>query len=61
MDNLSLAEWTAAADSLRGRRQVTDLHLVNLVSANDCALATFDAGIVDALRPGERHLVDLWG
>lgn len=40
--------------------EVMDLHLANFAAANDCILATFDAGIVQMLRPSERQLVDIW-
>ncbi|MEJ1087557.1 TA system VapC family ribonuclease toxin [Microbacterium sp. Mu-80] len=59
-DDASPVTWTVAGDDLRGRRQVTDLQLVNIAASSDRVLATFDAGIVRALRPNERHLVEIW-
>lgn len=59
-DDVSPATWNVAAGSIRGRRQVTDLQLVNIAAVNDCVLATFDAGILQTLRPAERHLVEIW-
>ena len=60
-DGVSPAQWPVAGVSLHGRRQVTDLQLVNLAAVNDCVLATLDAGIARSLRPHERHLVEVWG
>lgn len=45
---------------LMERRQVTDLHLVNLVAAHGGRLATFDVGLRDALTPADQHWVDVW-
>lgn len=45
---------------LAGRRQVTDLHLVNLAARHGFRLATFDAGLAPSLAPADRHLIDLW-
>jgi len=59
-DGTSPATWAVASDSLRGRRQVTDLQLVNVAADNDAVLATFDAGLLRALRPQEKHLVEVW-
>jgi toxin-antitoxin system PIN domain toxin len=59
-DYLSPTDWAIAAGSLRGRRQVTDLQLVNLAGANDCVLATFDARIPEMLLPQNRALVEVW-
>jgi len=46
---------------LMGRRQVTDLQLVNLAAAHDTRLATFDAGIRSGLVPEDRRWVQVWG
>lgn len=59
-DDVSPAMWHVAQGNPRGRRQVTDLQLVNIAAANDCMLATFDEGILHVLRPSERHLVEIW-
>ena len=59
-DHHEQAQWAVVTDSLRGRRQVTDLQLVNVAADNDAVLATFDAGILQALRPQEKHLVEVW-
>lgn len=45
---------------LMGRRQVTDLQLVNLAAAHGTRLVTFDAGIRESLVPADRHLVVVW-
>jgi len=45
---------------LTGRRQVTDLHLVDLAARHGHRLATFDTGLVSSLAPADRHHVDLW-
>lgn len=59
-DDLSPMTWTVADGVLLGRRQVTDLHLVNLAASNDCVLGTFDAGLQRSLSPSQRWLVDVW-
>ncbi|WP_300265103.1 TA system VapC family ribonuclease toxin [Microbacterium sp.] len=59
-DDVSPAEWGAGGYALRGRRQVTDLQLVNLAARHECVLATFDDGIRHGLRPKERAVVDVW-
>lgn len=59
-DDSSLAEGAVNDTILIGRRQVTDLHLVNLAATNQTRLATFDSGIRDWLVPADRHLVDIW-
>lgn len=59
-DDASPATWIIGTDALRGRRQVTDLHLLNLAVAHGATLATFDAGIRRSLRPAERHFVEVW-
>jgi toxin-antitoxin system PIN domain toxin len=45
---------------LMGRRQMTDLQLVNLAAENGVTLATFDAGLRESLVPGDRLWVDVW-
>lgn len=45
---------------LMGRRQVTDLHLVNLAGSHHTTLATFDAGVKTSLVPADQHLVTVW-
>ncbi|MFT3799329.1 TA system VapC family ribonuclease toxin [Microbacterium sp.] len=59
-DDTSLAESRIDLRVLMGRRQVTDLHLVNLAAARGTKVATFDAGLRDALVPDDRHLVSVW-
>lgn len=60
-DDASLADSELDARVLMGRRQVTDLQLVNLAAAHGTQLATFDAGIAEALMPADRQWVRLWG
>lgn len=45
---------------LMGRRQVTDLHLVNLAATHGKKLATFDASLRDFLVPAARDHVEIW-
>lgn len=45
---------------LMGRRQVTDLHLVNLAATNGVRLATFDGALRDTLVPADRQWVEVW-
>lgn len=59
-DSGSLAEPRIDTRVLMGRRQVTDLHLVNLAAANRTRLATFDAALRDSLVPADRHWVSVW-
>lgn len=59
-DDVSPTAWSVAGGSLRGHRQVTDLHLVNVAAANDSVLATFDVGIQRSVRPNERRFVEVW-
>ena len=48
-DAVSLAAPTIDTRVLMGRRQVTDLQLVNLAAANRTRLATFDAALKESL------------
>ena len=43
-----------------GHRQVTDFHLVDVAARHSAQLATFDAGLVSALAPADRHHVVVW-
>ena len=45
---------------LMGRRQVTDLHLVNIAATHGEKLATFDASLRDSLVPADRDHVEIW-
>lgn len=56
----SLASPSIDTRVLMGRRQVTDLQLINLAAAHDTRLATFDAALKDALVPADQHWVDVW-
>lgn len=53
---------TPAIDTrvLMGRRQVTDLQLVNLAAVNGTQLATFDAALRDSLMPADQKWVHVW-
>lgn len=57
MDDASLAEPVVDLGSLVSRKQVTDVHLVDLAARREGVLATMDASIVDALEPADRRLV----
>lgn len=59
-DTSSLAAPVIDTRVLMGRKQVTDLQLVNLAAANDVPLATFDAVLRDSLVPQDRRWVDVW-
>ncbi len=59
-DNASFANPLVVIRVLGGRRQVTDLHLVNLCAAHGHRLATFDAGIEQILAPQDRAHVLTW-
>lgn len=59
-DTASLAEPTIDLRVLMGRRQVTDLQLVNLAAAHGTQLATFDAGIRDCLVPNDQQWIQVW-
>lgn len=59
-DATSLAEPVIDTRVLMGRRQVTDLQLVNLAAAHETALATFDAGLRASLAPGDQRWVTVW-
>ncbi len=59
-DDASLADSVIDLRVLMGRRQVTDLHLVNLAARNGRKLATFDAGLRDSLVPADRAWVEVW-
>lgn len=53
---------TPAIDTrvLMGRRQVTDLQLVNLAALNETKLVTFDASLKASLVPEDQRLVEVW-
>lgn len=59
-DSDSLAAPSIDTRVLMGRRQVTDLQLVNLAAVNDTMLATFDAALRDSLMPADQRWVDVW-
>ncbi|MFT4189100.1 MAG: PIN domain-containing protein [Aeromicrobium sp.] len=59
-DAVSLAESHIDTRVLMGRRQVTDLHLVNLAAANETTLVTFDAALKASLAPADRPWVTVW-
>jgi toxin-antitoxin system PIN domain toxin len=59
-DSVSLAAPLIDTRVLMGRRQVTDLQLVNLAAANDTKLATFDAVLRVSLVPDDRRWVSVW-
>lgn len=59
-DDASFADTVLDLRVLVGRRQVTDLHLVDLAARHGCVLTTFDAGIVEYLAPADRPHVQVW-
>lgn len=60
VDDASPADAMIDMRVLAGRRQVTDLHLVDLAARHDATLVTFDAGIPPALAPADRDHVVVW-
>ena len=56
----SLVEPHIDTRVLMGRRQVTDLQLVNLAATNGLVLATFDSAICDWLMPEDQRWVNVW-
>ena len=60
VDGTSLADSAVDTRVLMGRRQVTDLHLVNLAASHGVQLATFDADLHDWLVPDDRRWVQVW-
>ncbi|MFT3851230.1 MAG: PIN domain-containing protein [Ilumatobacteraceae bacterium] len=59
-DSVSLAAPHIDARVLMGRRQVTDLQLVNLAAASKTRLATFDAALRTSLVPDDQRWVSIW-
>lgn len=59
-DAASLAAPVVDTRVLMGRRQVTDLQLVNLAAASDMQLATFDAALRGSLVPADQRWVSVW-
>lgn len=59
-DSTSFAAPSIDLRVLMGRRQVTDLHLVNLAATHGVKLVTFDASLRDALVPADRDHVEIW-
>ena len=60
VESVSLAESHIDTRVLMGRRQVTELHLVELAASHGVSLATFDASLKTALVPDDQHLVTVW-
>lgn len=56
-DDATLAQPHVDLARLVTRRQVTDVHLADLAARRSGVLGTFDASIVDALEPADRHAV----
>lgn len=56
----SLATPVIDTRVLMGRKQVTDLQLVNLAAVNDTQLATFDAALKASLMPEDQQWVRVW-
>ncbi|MGV8881783.1 MAG: TA system VapC family ribonuclease toxin [Rhodoglobus sp.] len=59
-DTNSLADPVIDTRVLMGRKQVTDLQLVNLAAHNDVQLATFDAALKNSLIPADQRWVAAW-
>lgn len=59
-DDSTLVEAQVDTRVLAGRRQVTDLHLVDLAARHDAVLATFDAALPTWLAPADREHVEVW-
>jgi len=60
-DETSLADRRALTAHVRGTRQVTDAHLLNLAIARGGLLVTFDGRLRAALPPQQRHHVRVLG
>lgn len=58
-DPTSLACPAISLTPVRGHRQVTDFHLVNLAAACDAVLVTLDRRLPESLVPADRHLVEV--
>ncbi|MCL1906610.1 MAG: VapC toxin family PIN domain ribonuclease [Propionibacteriaceae bacterium] len=56
-ENASLDDPFISTGSMRGYRQVTDFHLVNLAASRDGIFVTYDTGIESALAPADRRFV----
>ncbi|MBT0568512.1 TA system VapC family ribonuclease toxin [Williamsia sp. CHRR-6] len=59
-DAASLAAPAIDTRVLMGRRQVTDLQLVNLAASHGVQLVTFDSAIEAALMPEDRRWINAW-
>ncbi len=59
-DSASLSLPMIDTRVLMGRRQVTDLQLLNLAASHGMQLATFDAALRNSLVPADRRWVNLW-
>ncbi|MEI2775180.1 MAG: TA system VapC family ribonuclease toxin [Tetrasphaera sp.] len=59
-DEASFVDARVDVRVLAGRRQVTDLHLVDLAARHACLLATFDAALPTWLAPADRRHVEVW-
>jgi predicted nucleic acid-binding protein len=59
-DTGSLASPVIDIRVLMGRRQVTDLQLVNTAALHDTQLATFDAALRHSLMPSNQAVVNVW-
>lgn len=56
-DGASLADPRVDLARMVSRRQITDVHLVDLAARRGGVLATMDTSVVDALEPADRHVV----
>lgn len=54
-----LASPLARRAPIMGHRQVTDVHLAALAADRGAQLATLDRGVVDALHPDDRDVVEV--
>ncbi|VEI17923.1 Uncharacterised protein [Actinomyces viscosus] len=59
VDDAPLAAPSISFSGLKGPKQVTDLHLVDLAARHDAVLATMDGRMVQALEPQDRRYVEL--
>lgn len=59
-DGVSLDDAVVDVRVLVGRRQVTDLHLVDLAARHGVRLATFDGALERSLAPPDRRHVEVW-
>lgn len=59
-DDASFADTALDLRPLMGRRQVTDMHLLDVATRHHGVLVTFDEGIARTVSPAHRDRVVVW-